>query len=127
MTAKHLLWPALLLGFLATQGQAQTADAVDCSIARDPARCEAHQAALSACAEQRGKKKMACINEQLPPVDCTQSNNPARCTAIQRAKETCRGQSGKTLKACLKAGTEVKPRPKKTKKKPAAPKKRQTP
>lgn len=75
---------------------------VDCNRARDPARCEAHQAALAACSHERGKRKTACLTEHTPPIDCSKAANPSRCEAIERAKQTCAGKGGKEEKACLK-------------------------
>jgi hypothetical protein len=75
---------------------------VDCSRARDPARCEVQQAALATCSHERGKRKTACLAEHMPPIDCSKAANPSRCEAIERAKQTCAGKSGKEEKACLK-------------------------
>ena len=100
----------------AAQGAAAQGASVDCSVARDPERCQAHQEALAACADQRGRAKMACINERLPPVDCAKTANPARCEARERAKQVCQGKSGKELKACLGGAKPAKAGKKKTKK-----------
>lgn len=81
---------------------------VDCSLARDPERCEINQAALAACADQRGKSKTACLNERIPPIDCSRTSNPARCEAAERAKQNCAGQSGKALKSCMQGETKGK-------------------
>ncbi len=78
------------------------ASQVDCSRSRDPARCEAHQAALATCSHERGKRKTACLAEHMPPIDCSKAANPSRCEAIERAKQTCAGKGGKEEKACLK-------------------------
>ena len=96
-----------------------SASHVDCSRARDPARCEAHQAALAACSHERGKRKTACFTEHMPPVDCSKAANPSRCEAIERAKQTCAGKGGKVEKACLK-GEKQKNKAKKAKKKKVA-------
>lgn len=114
---------ALLLAaglFAHGQSLAQETGAADCGLARDPARCEAHQAALAACADQRGKAKTACLAEHMPPVDCGKASNPANCAAAERAKQACGGKQGKALKACLRdAGGDTVER-KAVKKKKAA-------
>lgn len=93
----------LLPGY--TFAQSET---VDCSLARDPERCLINQAALAACADQRGKSKTACLNEHIPPIDCSRTANPARCKATERAKQNCSGQNGKALKACLQGEKKTK-------------------
>ena len=44
-----------------------------CAKARDPARCEARQAALKNCGEKRGAEKRACLEASIPPVDCSKA------------------------------------------------------
>lgn len=98
---------ALLCLLLPGYALAQS-EAVDCSLARDPERCLINQAALAACADQRGKSKTACLNQHIPPIDCSRTANPARCEAAERAKQKCGGQNGKALKACLQGEKKVK-------------------
>ena len=86
-----------------------------CAKARDPARCEARQAALKNCSEMRGAAKRTCLEASIPPVDCSKAQNPQRCEAAQKAKEVCKGKTGKELKKCLR---EELPK-KKSKKRPA--------
>lgn len=106
---------ALLLSAGAyAQSQQNTADA-DCSKARDPARCDARQAAIAACAETRGAKKRQCIESKMPPVDCGKAQNPARCDARQKAREACKDQVGKAHKQCLRKQEKGKPASAKTK------------
>ena len=94
---------------LALTAMAQsTAD--DCVRARDPVRCEARQAALKACAEQRGAERRACLEASIPPVDCSKASNPARCEAIEKAKQVCKGKTGTQLKKCLRDEQPKKPR-----------------
>ena len=108
---KYLLMPAVAaLPWLAAFAQ-PTAD--DCARARDPARCEARQAALKACSEKRGTEKSACLEAAMPPVDCSKSREPAKCEAAQKAKDLCKGKTGKQLKQCLR---EEQPRKKKPRK-----------
>lgn len=110
MLALRLL-PLLL--FLAIAPAAAQNSEVDCSLARDPERCTAHQTALAACADQRGKKKTACLAEHMPPIDCGKARNPTRCEAIERAKQVCAGKSGKALKSCIngeRPAKKAKPR-----------------
>lgn len=89
-------------------------DADYCAKARDPARCEARQAALKKCAGKRRAEKQACLEASIPPVDCSKSQNPQTCEAAQKAKEICRGKAGKELKKCLR---DEQPRKKKRVKK----------
>lgn len=127
--ALRLLFASLLLATGLMHGpcaHAQTGGDVDCSIARDPARCEAHQAALAACADQRGKAKTACLAEHMPPVDCSKASNPANCAAAERAKQACGGKQGKALKACLHDAGGDKANGAVAKKKKAAKKPRRT-
>ena len=83
-----------------------------CAKARDPARCEARQAALKNCGEKRGAEKRACLEASIPPVDCNKAQNPQSCEAAQKAKEVCKGKTGKELKKCLR---DEQPRKKKKK------------
>jgi hypothetical protein len=84
----------------------------DCARARDPARCEARQAALKTCSEKRRAEKEACLEANMPPVDCSQSENPGKCEATQKAREACKGKSGKVLKQCMRdEQPKKKPRP----------------
>ena len=94
----------ILLAALTLSGGAYAAEVIikDCAVARDPARCEARQSALKACADKRGAAKNACLEAKMPPVDCSQASNPAKCEAAEKAKEICRGKTGKDLKQCLK-------------------------
>ena len=103
------------LSLCAGVASAQTTP-VDCTLSRDPARCESHQAALAACSHERGKRKTACLAEHMPPVDCSKASNPARCEATERAKQTCADKSGKAQKACLKGEKQIKKVNKKKKK-----------
>lgn len=80
----------------------------DCARARDPARCEARQAALKTCGEKRGAERRACLDASIPPVDCSKAQNPQRCEAAQKAKEVCKGKSGKQLKKCLREEQPLK-------------------
>jgi hypothetical protein len=101
---------------LALPAAAQSA-ADYCARARDPARCEARQAALKTCGEMRGPEKQACLDAGIPPVDCSRSKDPQHCEAAQKAKEICKGKLNKELKKCLR---EEQPRKAKRKKRPAA-------
>ena len=86
----------------------------DCARARDPARCEARQAALKTCSEARGREKAACLEANMPPVDCNRSDNPARCEAAQKAREACKSKTGSELKKCMRDDPprkKKKPRP----------------
>lgn len=73
-----------------------------CAKARDPARCEARQAALKTCRDRRGAERRACLEANMPPVDCSKVQNPQRCEAAQTAKEVCREKSGREMEKCLR-------------------------
>ena len=108
---KQLLILATVIHWLPALAQS-TAD--DCARARDPARCEARQAALKTCSELRRAEKEACFEANMPPVDCSQSENPAKCEATQKARDACKGKSGNALKKCMRdeqAQKKKKPRP----------------
>jgi len=105
-----------LFALFAVPAAAESA-ADDCARARDPARCEARQAALKACGEKRGLERRACLDAAMPPPDCGKSKDPAKCEAAQKAKDLCKGKTGKALKACLR---EEAPKGKK-RRKPARP------
>lgn len=87
-------------------------DADFCARARDPARCEARQAALKNCAEQRGAARQACLEASMPPMDCSKAKDPQSCEAAQKAKQVCEGKTGRDLKKCLR---EEQPRKKRKK------------
>ena len=91
-----------------------------CAKARDPARCEARQAALKNCGEKRGAEKRACLEASIPPVDCSKAQNPQNCEAAQKAKEVCKGKTGKELKKCLRDEQPKKKRKKARKSQSAA-------
>ena len=97
---KRLL--TLAAGLLLTLPAIAQSAADYCAKARDPARCEARQAALKNCAEKRSAEKRACLEASIPPVDCSKAQNPQGCEAAQKAKEICRGKTGKELKKCLR-------------------------
>lgn len=98
---------ALLGGCLAATlsltAQAQAPQAVDCSKARDPQRCEARQKARAACKDKaRGPEHRQCVEEHMPPPDCSKARNPERCTAMQAAREACKGKTGPEHRQCLR-------------------------
>lgn len=137
---KHLL-ELSILGFLLlvvpSAGAQEAPD--DCALARDPARCEARQAALATCADMHGSYKRACLEAALPVVDCSKSKNPGGCDRAQKAKsvaqDACKGKIDQELGECLKGekakmkpakkkkNTKAKPRAKGKSKKPAQDKK----
>lgn len=95
----------LLVLLIAPLLHAEESASADCARARDPARCEARQAALVACAEKRGAAKQTCFESYMPPVDCSRDEDPAHCEAIEHAKTVCKGKLGKALKSCMKGHT----------------------
>lgn len=109
-----------MLALAALAGMPLPAAAVaDCTVARDPERCEAQRAALKACADLRGPAKRACLDAALPPVDCNKASNPEACSKAQKAREACTAKTGTALKKCLRDETPTKQR---KAPKPAAPK-----
>lgn len=80
---------------------------VDCGKARDPQRCEAHQAAVAACRNERGAQRRQCIDKQMPPRDCSQSRLPARCEAMNQAQAACRDKVGRDHRLCLRDQLKV--------------------
>jgi len=74
----------------------------ECARARDPARCEARQAALKACGEKRGTEKNACLEARMPPPDCSKAKNPQGCEVARRARDVCKGKAGKEFKQCMR-------------------------
>lgn len=92
-----------LLSFVFTLscGNAFGKDA-DCSMARDPRRCAAQQAAREACSSLQGQARSACIHEALPPPDCSLAPNTIQCEARQTAAQACKGKRGKARRQCLR-------------------------
>lgn len=86
----------------------------DCTLARDPLRCQALQQARSACKEKRGSGRQKCIEEKLSAPDCAKDKDRSRCDARQLAQEACKGKSGKARQSCLKdmtlAGSTAAPK-----------------
>lgn len=78
-----------------------TGVAGNCSLARDPLRCQAMEKARGACKEKRGSAKQKCIQEKLPLADCSRDTDPGRCEARQLAREACKGKSGRAKQVCL--------------------------
>lgn len=74
----------------------------DCSVARDPRRCEAMQAAHTACAGLPAEAHAACLRDALPPPDCTHAPNAAQCERRQAAEAACQNVKGKARKRCVK-------------------------
>ena len=73
----------------------------DCSVARDPRRCEAQQAAKAACGDLQGQAKSACLHEAMPLPDCTRAPNTVECQAKLSAAQACKGKHGKSHHKCL--------------------------
>lgn len=74
----------------------------DCSIARDPRRCAALQAAREACSSLQGQARTACIHEAMPPPDCSHAPNTIQCEAHQAALQACKDKRGKARRQCLR-------------------------
>lgn len=74
----------------------------DCSVARDPRRCEAQQAAREACSGLQGQAHSACMHEAMPPPDCSRAPNTIQCQARQAAATACKDKHGKAHRQCLR-------------------------
>ena len=74
----------------------------DCSVARDPRRCESLQAAREACSGLQGQARSACINEAIPPPDCSHAPNTIQCQVRQAAEQACKDKHGKAHRQCLR-------------------------
>lgn len=74
----------------------------DCHVARDPRRCEAMQAAQTACAGLPADAHTACMRDAMPPPDCSRAPNSARCEQHQAAETACQDVKGKARKRCVK-------------------------
>lgn len=68
-----------------------------CSLAADPARCEARIAARKACRNARPGEKKQCMAKRMPPVDCSKAANPKRCLAKQQ-RPACKAKKGKSCR-----------------------------
>lgn len=84
---------------------------LDCSKARDPARCEARIQARQACSDRRGDSKRICMDAYMVSPDCARSDNPRRCIAHRRAEEVCHGKLGQAYKSCVQTEMKKKPKP----------------
>ncbi|CAG4882262.1 protein of unknown function [Georgfuchsia toluolica] len=74
----------------------------DCSIARDPRRCAALQAAREACSSLQGQARGACLREAMPPPDCSHAPNAIQCETRQAAEQACKDKRGKAHRQCLR-------------------------
>lgn len=84
-----------------TYGSAAAKEA-DCSMARDPRRCAALQAAREACGGLQGQARGACIRDALPAPDCSRAPNTIQCQEQRAAKEACQDKRGKAHRQCLR-------------------------
>ena len=96
------LFFTFLFGFITLVSPWATAKNTDCSIARDPRRCEAKQAAQEACKELQGQARSACVSAALPPPDCRRAPNTVECQARQSTAAACKDKHGKAHRKCLK-------------------------
>ena len=96
-----------LLAGVATVIVTITADGknADCSVARDPRRCEAKQAVSEACHDLQGQARSACMREALPPPDCSRLPNTAECQSGLAAAEACKDKRGRVNRRCLRKKT----------------------
>ena len=79
----------------------------DCSLARDPRRCEAMKVAREACGDLQGPAKSACVREAMPPPDCARAPNTVQCQSKQTAAQACKGKHGKSHRKCLREQGET--------------------
>jgi hypothetical protein len=86
-----------VLGSLSASGKEP-----DCSVARDPRRCEAQRAAQEACSGLRGEAHGACIRDALPPPDCNHAPNAPQCQAKNAAELACKEKHGNAHRKCLR-------------------------
>jgi len=81
-------------------GQGAGPRTLDCSKARDPAQCAAHNKALEVCGTQRGPGHRACMEDNMPAPDCSKARNPQRCEAMEKVRVACKGKVGPERAAC---------------------------
>lgn len=74
----------------------------DCSVARDPRRCEAQLIAREACGGLQGQARSACMREALPPPDCSRAPNTVECQSKQRAAQACKDKHGTAKRKCVR-------------------------
>src|SRR6266571_4221876 len=90
------------------------AEPVDCSKAKDPARCEqrvekfkaAHSSAEKACAGKQGDARRDCMRNQM----CAQAKDPKACVertakmkaAHGKAGKACAGKQGDARRDCMR-------------------------
>lgn len=77
----------------------------DCSLAANPAACNAHrearQMARQACQDKVGPQRRQCLHEQMQGFDCAKAANPQRCESRQMAYKACQGQAGPAFRQCV--------------------------
>jgi len=99
---KHL-FIGCLLGVMLACGQVNAVGKeADCSVARDPRRCEAQQAAREACGALQGQARGACMREAMPPPDCTHAPSTIGCQSKLTAAQACKSKHGKAHRKCLR-------------------------
>ena len=99
---KRLVLSCLFGIVVAAPGSIAFGKEADCSVARDPRRCAAQQAAREACGSLQGQARSACIHEAIPPPDCSHAPNTIQCLARQAAAQACKDKHGKAHRQCLR-------------------------
>ena len=99
---KHWFIGCLLGVMLACSQVIAVGKEADCSVARDPRRCEAQLAAREACGDLQGQAKGACMREAMPPPDCTRAPNTIGCQSKLTAAQACKNKHGKAHRKCLR-------------------------
>ena len=93
---------------------------VDCTRAKDPARCEqrvtqakaAHEAARKACEGKAGGEERECMRREM----CAQTRDPAKCEAHlkersasrSKIRQECRDLKGEELRRCIREQRQKK-------------------
>lgn len=103
---KHLVNSCLFCLTIAAGCNAAFSKEADCSVARDPRRCSAQQAARKACNSLQGQARSACIQELMPPPDCSHAPNTIQCQARMAAAQACQDKRSKTHRQCLREKTK---------------------
>jgi hypothetical protein len=97
---------AALSTFLALAAPTMTAAAMnkaDCAKAREPARCEAAQAAREACRDLHGSAFRQCTEDLRLHLECAAAAEPRRCESRQKQRAACKSKRGRAGKECRQA------------------------
>lgn len=77
----------------------------DCSLAPNPAACNAHREARlmarDACKDKAGLQRRQCMQDQMQNFDCAKAGNPQQCESRKTAYKACQGQAGPAFRQCV--------------------------